>query len=639
MTDAMFDWRPFLVRWSEEWGDALRPDDSRGEPDEEARRAGWLGFAPAPDARIAALEERLGLRLPPSYRAFLQVTDGWRHAGGFVWRLAGTEDLRRHEDASGLAEWLREELDEDSTPEEVLLAGMGERALQLDVESDATYVLMDPGDVGDDGEWAVYEHATWSGDFHPRRHASFRAFMEAMHRQFHMLRASRLGEEFTNSTTQALDRAVDNARLDALRGHHEQADSALAEAEEYGRPRAKALRDQIRRMLGDSHLVDFGPLKADPLYAPEVLPVLAPQHVRDGAGWRSHVRAVPETVRATAAEILRQVLQGTFRYTVDGPFGRAVDEAREQARWGETDAAWRTLRAALPSWRPLGPDHLAPVGLLADPLLGPLLTADRGRELLATPRGGETGTAPAPTADADPPGLAWLAEPEPTGRGCRFVLVEGVEPAELPDRLADDTAGLNEPMELWRARQGRSGNGLSATPWEDRALAAVGRAGPGWSFAFDVEPWHFHERTFRSPAGPASRGSRAVVVWGDFSGLFHLSVGEDGAEKYAFTVQGTTTRRSGAVPPALDPDRFFGPAADASPGEARPWQEAEREALSAVAAEFGVRLPRFALTDGRLHTFTTLSWTRPPEPGAVYQFGTFTVHPLPGPDEGAGTGW
>ncbi|MFF7314098.1 hypothetical protein [Streptomyces sp. NPDC008137] len=77
MTDAMFDWRPFLVRWSEEWGDALRPDDSRGEPDEEARRAGWLGFAPAPNARIAALEERLGLRLP-----------------------------------------LQEELDEDSTPED-----------------------------------------------------------------------------------------------------------------------------------------------------------------------------------------------------------------------------------------------------------------------------------------------------------------------------------------------------------------------------------------------------------------------------------------------------------------------------------------------------------------------------------------
>ncbi|MFC9502913.1 SMI1/KNR4 family protein [Streptomyces sp. NPDC057002] len=625
MTDAMFDWRPFLVRWSEEWADALRPDDSRGEPDEEARRAGWLGFAPAPSARIASLEERLGLRLPPSYRAFLQVTDGWRHAGGFVWRLAGTEDIRRHADVSGFAEWFKEELDEDSTPEEVLLAGMWERALQLDVESDATYVLMDPGDVGDDGEWAVYEYATWSGEY-PQRHRSFRAFMEAMHRQFHMLRANRLGEEFVNGTTRDLDRAVDNARLDALRGHHEQASAALAEAEEYGRPRAKPLRDQIRQPLGDPYLVDFGRLKADPLYAPEVLPVLADQHVRDDAGWEFHLRTVSEAVRGTADEILQRVRQGTFRYTAEGPFGRAVDEAREQARWGETDTAWHTLRAALPNWRPLGPDHLAPVGLLADPLLGPLLTADRGRELLATPRGGETGTTPSPAFDADPPGLAWLTEAEPslTGRGYRFVLVEGLEPAELPSRLADDTAALNQPMKLWRARLGRHGNGRSAAPWEDRALAAVGRAGSGWSFAFDAEPGHFHEQTFRSPAGAASRGTRAVVVWSEPRGLFHLSLGEDGEEKYAFTVQGTTIHRSGAVPAALDPDRFFGPGTDATTGEVRPWEEAQRLALSAVAVEFGTRLPRFALTRGLLHTFTTRSWTRPPEPGEACLFATFT---------------
>jgi hypothetical protein len=35
------------------------------------------------------MEERLGRRMPPSYREFLKVSDGWRHAGGFVWLLAG----------------------------------------------------------------------------------------------------------------------------------------------------------------------------------------------------------------------------------------------------------------------------------------------------------------------------------------------------------------------------------------------------------------------------------------------------------------------------------------------------------------------------------------------------------------------
>jgi hypothetical protein len=149
MADENFDWRSFLVRWSEEWADACGADISRGKQDEEARR---LGFAPASGVRIAALEEQLGHRLPPSYRAFLEVSDGWRHAGGFVWLLAGTEQARWYEDAAGLGEVYLEDLDEDSPPEKVMLAGMWERALQLDAESDITHVLLDPADVDGDGE-------------------------------------------------------------------------------------------------------------------------------------------------------------------------------------------------------------------------------------------------------------------------------------------------------------------------------------------------------------------------------------------------------------------------------------------------------------------------------------------------------
>ncbi|MFJ4184971.1 hypothetical protein [Kitasatospora sp. NPDC089509] len=45
--------------------------------------------------------------------------------------------------------------------------------------------------------------------------------------------------------------------------------------------------------------------------------------------------------------------------------------------------------------------------------------------------------------------------------------------------------------------------------------------------------------------------------------------------------------------------------------------------MAAIAAEFGVGLPRFAITEGRLHTFTTRSWTRPPGPGETYMVVTF----------------
>lgn len=301
MTDLMDDWRSFLVRWSQEWADAQDPDAPASERhvrDEEPVRTRWLGFPPASEERIRALEERLGHRLPPSYRTFLAVSDGWRHAGGFVWLLAGTDAVRRHEDAAGLAEYFPADPDDDPTPEDVLLAGMWERALQLDVESDAVYVLLDPGDVDDAGEWAVYCYASWRAS-PPERYASFGAFMEAMYREFHSLQVSRsksAGAEFVNATTRALDASVEAARLDVLGGRYERASASLAEAIAYGRPRATGLRDQIRRLLGETYLVSFDGLTADPLYAPEFLAVPAAEdvwHHQDRPSSARHLGAPP----------------------------------------------------------------------------------------------------------------------------------------------------------------------------------------------------------------------------------------------------------------------------------------------------------------------------------------------------------
>ncbi|MBM7168689.1 hypothetical protein JQK87_09755 [Streptomyces sp. G44] len=306
---------------------------------------------------------------------------------------------------------------------------------------------------------------------------------------------------------------------------------------------------------------------------------------------------------------------------------------------GGADAAGRTLPAARPGWQPLGPDPLAPVGLTADLLLGPLFTPEHGRALLATPRGEEaTGVAGA-VVDEDPEGLAWLADRPGNGQrtAYRFLLVEDVAPAALPALVgAEDGAELHPPMTLWDARHASRSDGDSGvrtrSSYDDKALVGVGRAGPGWSFAFDNHPQPFNEARFVSPAAVASRHGRAVVVWGEadqYGGgaLFHLSVAERGEERYAFTVRGNRCERFGQIPQDLDPARLFPATRDSGSdserdgvrsGERDGGLSGEATALAAIAAAFRVTLPRYALDHGRLHTFTTCSWTRPPGPGETY---------------------
>ncbi|WP_282089358.1 hypothetical protein [Streptomyces tendae] len=92
----------------------------------------------------------------------------------------------------------------------------------------------------------------------------------------------------------------------------------------------------------------------------------------------------------------------------------------------------------------------------------------------------------------------------------------------------------------------------------------------------------------------------------------------NGGEQYAFTYVGGETHRCGGFPARWTRTGSSGPRG----GEAG---EGERSLLEAVAGVFGVRLPRHVLTQGRLHTFTTHSWTRPPRAGetcAVVSLGT-----------------
>ncbi|WP_405936442.1 SMI1/KNR4 family protein [Streptomyces sp. NBC_00726] len=629
MSRGSFDWHEFLGRWQDEWTPAEDEDDE--ETGEEGPRP--LGVPGAAEAVIAAAEARLGQRLPSSYRQFLAASNGWQvdQTAG-IYRLGGAEDIEWFGDLFGMTPVYEENLGGNPRPEDVLMAGMWTRALRLETDSDMSYALLDPGDTDEDGEWALYVYQGWGGEY-PTRYASFHAYMEAMYRGFHSDRAAQPG--FVNATTRAQDARVEEARRLALRGRYEEAVPLLEDAQSFGRPHSRVLLQQIRQFLAPSGHQDYGMLVGDPRYLSEFLPV---QALEPGRGaWRLDgddrwlgmmaARGVP---RETAEALLGAVRNGTHRYAPDGAWGRAVSRARDEARWGATDAAWRTLRTGLPEWETTGPSLIAPVGLVADPYLGPLLTPERGAELLATPRSGERGPAPAPAPDSDPPGLLWLTEPDgfqPSFSGYRCVWVEDVSPDRLPALLGGEGATLGAPLNLRRTpHHRRDPRGLDdAEPWESRATVSVGRTAEGWAFAFDGES-HLPGDRLAPPAAAASATGRAVVVWNDprredpdpARSAFHLSVAEQGRELYAFTVRGAGSRRFGAIPEALDPDRLIRPEDTPLANELR--------FLTALHTELNLSLPRFALSRGALHTFPTRSWTRAPREGESYAYTGFHRH-------------
>ncbi|MEI7032253.1 SMI1/KNR4 family protein [Streptomyces pratensis] len=630
MSGEPFNWYEFLGRWQEEW---VPGEDDEGDEDGGRSFVG-PGRPGADEEAIVAAEERLGRRLPPSYRTFLSVSDGWHveQAAG-IYQLGGAADIDWFQDPFGMSPMYEDNLGDDPREEDVLLAGMWRRALQLETDSDMSNALLDPGDKDEDGEWALYVFQGWGGET-PTRHASFRAYMEAMYRGFHGDRARQPG--FVNATTRAQDAHVEEARLLALRGRYEEALPLLEEAVSFGRPHSGFLLHQLRQLLTPHGYRDHGFLMPDPLYLPELLPV---QAMEPGHGGRSPdedgrwlgMMAARGVARGTAEAVLGAVRDGAHRYAPEGPWGAAVARARESARWGATDAAWRELRDALALWEAPGPLLIAPIGLLADPVLGPVITPERGREILATPRAGETGAAPGPAPDLDPPGLVWLTEPEAyrePSDGYRCVWVEGADPADLPGLLGEEGAGLSAPTDQWTARrrarasQGREDGEL----WIDRAVVSVGRTAEGWAFAFEGRSPRLGPLSV-SPAAAASSSGRAVVVRRDLDSpfpdehpaAFHLSVAEHGEELYAFTVRGTEVQRSGAIPEALDPARLFSPDGTELGSELR--------VLRALHTEYGLSLPRFALTRGRLPSFTTRSWSRHPRPNEGFaHFGSLGLY-------------
>lgn len=206
---SSFDWERFLKRWSQELLESLDSDRHTLPPDVIA--SGWLGYPGATEADIAQAETRLGAKLPPSYRAFLKVTNGWRQTTPFISRLWSTQEIdwftvRRQDWLETLlaksghraAEFPNSGSAPPSIPNEAYFVYGDEQdcrkirveylqtALEISQRKEAAIYLLIPQVVTETGEWEAW----FLGDWLPGadRYRSFQDMMQAEYESFLELR-------------------------------------------------------------------------------------------------------------------------------------------------------------------------------------------------------------------------------------------------------------------------------------------------------------------------------------------------------------------------------------------------------------------------------------------------------------------
>lgn len=84
-----FNWKKLLTQWSRDVLDSAYAETLPGGVGASA----WLGYPEATAAQIDRAEARLKQQLPPSYRAFLRVSNGFRLTGSLLSRLLPVKEI------------------------------------------------------------------------------------------------------------------------------------------------------------------------------------------------------------------------------------------------------------------------------------------------------------------------------------------------------------------------------------------------------------------------------------------------------------------------------------------------------------------------------------------------------------------
>jgi SMI1 / KNR4 family (SUKH-1) len=197
-----FDWRAFLEEFSEQ---LLEAEAIRSRLPDEMVGSGWMGFGGASEDEIRALEERLGVRLPPSYRRFLSVSNGWRSLGinePGLNPMSKVEWYREHHQKV-IEVWQTGERRASKkgvlpiSDEKYFIYGEGQATYTMRSEylhfvlwisdgTDEADYLLNPKVIFPDGEWEAWKFAHWyPGAVRTR---SFREMMEECLRSLRLVR-------------------------------------------------------------------------------------------------------------------------------------------------------------------------------------------------------------------------------------------------------------------------------------------------------------------------------------------------------------------------------------------------------------------------------------------------------------------
>lgn len=163
-----YNWQDFLRKLS------LKLIECRDEYDNweltsNQLKSGWLGNPGASEDQIILAEARLGKKLPPSYRDFLKVSNGWPNSDWTDLQLWSTEEiewfLKRHPEV----DWPPDTEERPSIPDEYYFVyGQDQDSVNLRLEyldnaleissdsGDGDIFLLIPDIIFDDGEWEAW---------------------------------------------------------------------------------------------------------------------------------------------------------------------------------------------------------------------------------------------------------------------------------------------------------------------------------------------------------------------------------------------------------------------------------------------------------------------------------------------------